>query len=47
MLYFPLAFAEEYFMLITCGQSLVHLPFNMHCEVLKSARRSIYVHSHR
>ena len=46
MLYFALAFAQEYFTLITCGQSLVHLPINMHCEVLESARQSIYVQSH-
>ena len=39
MLYFPLAFAQEYFTLITCGQSLVH-------QVLESARQSIYVQSH-
>ena len=44
MLYFALAFAQEYFTLITCGQSLVHLPINMHCEVLESARQSIYNH---
>ena len=46
MLNFPLAFAQEYFTLITRGQSLVHLPINMHCELLKSARQSIYVQSH-
>ena len=46
MLYFPLAFAQEHFTLITCGQSLVHLPINMHCEVLESARQSVYVQSH-
>ena len=46
MLYFPLSFAQEYFTLITNGQSLVHLPINMHCEVLESARQSIYVQSH-
>ena len=33
LLYFPLTFAQEYFTLITRGQSLVHLP-NMHCELL-------------
>ena len=46
MLYFHLAFAQEYFTLITRGQSLFHLPINMHCEVLESARQSIYVQSH-
>ena len=43
MLYFPLGFVQEYFTFITRGQSLVHLPINIHCEVLESARQSIYV----
>ena len=46
MLYFPLAFVQEYFTLITRGQSLVHLPINMHCELLESGRQSIHVESH-
>ena len=48
MLYFHLAFAQEYFTLIfiTRGQSLFHLPINMHCELLESARQSIHVQSH-
>ena len=46
MLYFPLAFAQEYFTLIIRGQSLVHLPINMHCELLESATQSIYAGSH-
>ena len=48
MLYFHLVFAQEYFTLIfiTRGQSLFHLPINMHCELLESARQSIHVQSH-
>ena len=30
MLYFPLAFAQEYFTLINGGQFLLHLPSNTH-----------------
>ena len=45
MLYVHLAFAQEYFTLIFInrGQSLFHLPINMHCELLESARQSIHV----
>ena len=48
MLYFHLAFAQEYFALIfiTRGQSLFHLAINVHCELLESARQSIHVQSH-
>ena len=35
-MYFPLGFAQEYFTLITRGQSLLHLPINMYCELSRS-----------